>query len=643
MEQTTLDRRYPLLMTGLFLLYGLIFGIGVNLFYYPLLNSSDEVLFWSTIFTVFFVFVFSGAIYYSMSKLQDLARTSREQLETQTQRLEHLVSNMPGLVFRCRPDQHWTMLFLSDGVEELTGYTPGELLHNRDQSYGDLVLPEDYPDLRDVVDRHLEEDTSYTSEYRIRSRDDEVKWVWEQGRPVRDERSDDVLLEGFILDITERKRAEQRAKTARKEALYEARHDSLTGLYDREWFLEQAEEQLNERNGSTLAFCILDVDNFIQINDFYGHWVGNSFLRQVGNWLSESVHEDDLLGRLGADEFAFTFPCLPDQDPAELLRERLGELSRRFHVQGIELHRSVTVGIGLYPEHGDNLVELMAAANRALNRGKETMSERITVFREEDRQHLEARVSTAERLMRALGEDRLQVVYQPIVNTQTGETTFQEALLRIHDEEGNELTMGEFREIVHDGQVTGRLDRWVVEQVLRQIRPHVGDPPFRRVAINLFPPTVVDRGFYSDLEDMLEEFDFPTDRLLIEISEKLLQDDRRQAGRMIREMSRDKPFHFVLDDFGVGHGSFQTLKTLPMNYLKIDGSFITGLTESELDRNFVRTIASLCRDLDITAVGEWIEDKETANLLQDLGVPNQQGFHHARPSPLEECLTATPG
>jgi diguanylate cyclase (GGDEF)-like protein/PAS domain S-box-containing protein len=558
--------------------------------------------------------------------------------ENQTS-LTKLLSNLPGTVYRCQNNQDWTMTFISERCEKLTGYTAEQFLEE-DIEFGDLIHPDDREFVWKSIQESLHDDEPFELEYRLIDRQNNERWVYERGQGI-EVNGGERVLEGFIEDITDVKKTEQAAERARNAAVYQARHDVLTGLPNRRWFLQQVEDLIENYDSDEepeYAFCIVDLHNFKQINDFYGHWVGNKLLSQCGQWLETAIPDEDLIGRLGGDEFGLFIKLDTNKACRDYLLNLLGDLQNTFEIEDVSITQRINVGIARYPDHGDSMENMITSANLALNRSKEINNRDIAIFKETDRETIEKRVTAGEEILEALNNYRLRIYYQPVVDVRDQTIMMQEALLRILSPDGDLMTLGSFKEILNDGRITSRLDRWIVRRILDETIDYIGSDIMPMISINLFPPSIVDRSFFGEIRSLIDDVDYPKDKVVIEISEELLLSHQKHAKQNIIEATEEEELNFALDDFGVGHGSFKTLKTLPLRFLKIDGTFIQNLPSNAMDQNFVGTIANLCQDIDLDVVGEWIEDEETSELLSSMGVPFHQGYFYFDPQPLSYWL-----
>lgn len=292
-------------------------------------------------------------------KHMELALVERER------QLATLMGNLPGLAYRCRNDEYWTMLFVSSGCNALTGYEPEELIDNAVRSYASLIHPDDLQAGTDEVNAAIAEKRPFAMEYRIRRKDGGTIWVWEQGRAVVE---DDSLIEGIIMDITDRKLMEQ-------ELAQLAIRDSLTGLYNRRELERRFKEEFARasRYDRPLSLLWIDVDHFKTVNDQFGHHVGDEVLRQLSSLLEKDIRHVDYVARYGGEELVIVLPEMAAAEAmrtAERIRKTVGE-ARIDRSEGEPIRVSVSIGVAGYPDHGKSAEDLFRAADRAMYEAKQ--------------------------------------------------------------------------------------------------------------------------------------------------------------------------------------------------------------------------------------------------------------------------------
>lgn len=292
-------------------------------------------------------------------------RNAESMIRRRDRQLVTLMDNLPGLAYRCLYDEHWTMKFVSSGCADLTGYEPDELIDNRVTSYAALIR-DDQPDrLVSAVESAIGSAELFSLEYRIERKDGQEIWVWERGRAVVDE--DELVLEGIIIDITDRKLLED-------ELSERATRDALTGLLDRREATRLLDEEILRARRYQRPFALLwiDLDHFKQVNDKMGHMAGDTVLRAISQLLLTKVRQVDLVSRFGGEEFVVVLPEM-DAVQAEQSAERLRHLVESIPLQldnGRSVRLTMSVGVAIFPDHGDDAPKLIAAADRAMYQAK---------------------------------------------------------------------------------------------------------------------------------------------------------------------------------------------------------------------------------------------------------------------------------
>lgn len=436
------------------------------------------------------------------------------------------------------------------------------------------------------------------------------------------------------LDITERKVAEARLT-------WLAERDPLTGLYNRRFFQEAVSRGLSHaRHGAVL---LMDLDQFKDINELSGHQAGDQLLREVATRLYEAFGHRATLARLGGDEFALLLEGA-DGEQAVSIAQQAGHLleSRVFDVGG-QRHRVISsTGIVLFPLHGDNAADLLANADMAMYEAKTAGGQGWHLLSTETgtKDELQNRVYWIERLQQALEEDDFTLMVQPIMHLESREIRHYEVLLRMHDDDRRLISPGHFIPVAeHSGQIVP-LDRWVLRHTLRALAC------LRQqgisLAVNLSGRSLHDAGLERYLADELAASGADPSDLILEITETAAVTDFATA-RGVLQAIRDLGCQTALDDFGVGFSSFHYLGQLPVDYIKIDGSFIRTLTTNAESRVIVRAIADIATGFGKKAIAEFVDKESSLPLLRDYGIAFGQGFHLGKPIPLVEAFGSIPG
>ncbi len=421
------------------------------------------------------------------------------------------------------------------------------------------------------------------------------------------------------------------------EARRQAATDELTGLPNRREFGSQLRSHLARAGArdEPLALLIIDIDRFKELNDALGHHAGDAVLAQIGPRLRSVLRTDDILARLGGDEFAV---LLPGARSAEEVGVRIARaLEERFPVEGIDVQVLASVGIAVFPEHGQDASTLMRRADVAMYQAKTSRSGHAFYAQEQDRNTRE-RLELIGELRDAVTLGQLVVHYQPIVDLATGAVTEVEALVRWQHPDRGLLAPGEFVPLCEQTGVMRQLTDHVLETALAQGARWRSEGLDIGVAVNVSASTLLEAGWADAVTAALERWSTPPARLRIEITEDALLVDQERALAVVRCLG-EAGVGVSLDDFGTGYSSLALLKQLAVDELKIDRSFVDSALEDTADAAIVQAVAGLARQLGLRAVAEGVEDEATLRAVAAWGATFAQGYYLSRPVAAAE-LTA---
>jgi diguanylate cyclase (GGDEF)-like protein/PAS domain S-box-containing protein len=469
-------------------------------------------------------------------------------------------------------------------------------------------------------------------------RDGSSMAIEESAAPLLDRAG--AVIGGVMVfrDVTATRRMAQRITWA-------ATHDSLTGLVNRREFESRVEAALlSARNSETHhVLCYLDLDQFKVVNDTCGHAAGDAMLKQLAGVLQARLRESDTLARLGGDEFGVLLEGCP-LDRAQLIAADLLAAVRDHRFQWEGKAFAVGVSIGLVAIHAGtgSRAEVFSAADTACYAAKEQGRNRVCVFQSSDADMAQRRneMGWASRLTRALEEERLTLYYQPYLalGQNSAEGQHIEILLRLIDEDGALVAPGSFLPAAERYNIMPAIDRWVVKTVFaryRDLLEQMGAP--LTCAINLSGTTLNSDGILEFIREQSERYQLPHGAICFEITETAAINNMRHATQFMRDL-KALGFGFALDDFGIGTSSLAYLKTLPVDYLKIDGSFIRNIVNDPVDRAMADTINRVGHIMGLQTVGEFAESAEVIGELRALGVDFAQGYGVQRPRALPAPL-----
>jgi diguanylate cyclase (GGDEF)-like protein len=417
---------------------------------------------------------------------------------------------------------------------------------------------------------------------------------------------------------------------------HQATHDRLTDLPNRAALHQQAGRKLlgARRSGTLAALMLLDLDRFKEVNDTLGHEQGDHLLVEVAHRLRDVLRHNDLLARLGGDEFA-VLAVLPHRGAVGEVATRVhAALARPFDVAGVAVELGASIGIALQPDHGDDVSTLLRRADVAMYQAKRAGTGIETYDRERDPYSPE-RLKLLGELRRGIDNDELVLHFQPKVALSSGRVIGVEALVRWQHPARGLLGPGDFLEVAERTGVITDVTRWVLDAAVRQChewRLRGTDLP---VAINLAAANVVDVALPDQIERTLRRWDVPAELLACEISEDTVMGDPRRATEVLERL-RALGVRLSLDDFGTGHSSLSYLKRLPLDEVKIDRSFVTGMAVDPSDAAIVRSTIDLARHLALDVVAEGVETEEVLDVLVALECDVAQGYLLSRPLPADQ-------
>lgn len=516
---------------------------------------------------------------------------------------------------------------LNEHGVKLTGYTESELLGT--------ALAKMFS-----ADNWLETKTRFTAllngqlhlaaqESELINKQGETKQIaWLHSR--LDNRDDDAVILSVGLDTTDKREADRRL-------IWMAEHDPLTDLCNRHKFMEEFEKSqrtaIRYHHNNTLLY--LDLDQFKDINDTSGHLVGDELLKRVAQTLKSVVRFTDLVARLGGDEFAVLMPENDDRGAKVLASKILQQLAAiQLEYGGVKHKITASMGIVHFPLNNASIHELMSFADLAMYKSKSIGHGHFHTFSLDDqtREDLENRVFWKHQIETALEQDLFILYFQPILALQTDIVDHYEALIRMKDAHSGEITMpGNFIPVAEQVGLIQSIDEYVIHHSIKKLAILQADSIDLRIAVNLSAATIDSPSLLPLLKRLIKQYQISADRLIFEVTETVAVANLQQAKKAMNAI-KALGCQFALDDFGVGFSSFNYMRELPVNIVKIDGIFIQNLDHNAADQLFVKALVDVAKGLGLKTVAEFVETPEVLTLLHSYGVDFAQGYYIGRPA-----------
>jgi len=459
--------------------------------------------------------------------------------------------------------------------------------------------------------------------------------IQDSAAPIRDRAGNMIGAVMVFHDVSKERRLHRALH-------YQASHDALTGLINRREFenrLTAAVDDAKQDKEARHALLYLDLDQFKLVNDTCGHPAGDQLLKQITGVLQSRVRGGDTLARLGGDEFGILLTdCSLDQAMriGESLRQAIRDY--RFVWQGGVLEVGASIGIVGISNETATVATVMSAADVACYSAKDSGRNRVQLYKPDNMPERHREMHWVSKLTRACDESSFELFYQPIVPIVAGanEREHFELMLRLKDESGAWVTPAEFIPAAERYNVMPSIDRWVVREALDHVvhRAESGMKPYT-IAVNLSGTSLNDERFLEYLINELGRNNLAPGAVCFEITETAAIANLSNVVHFMREL-KSHGCHFALDDFGSGLSSFMYLKTLPVDYLKIDGQFVENVTRDPIDRSMVEAISQVGKAMGIQTIAERVESQEVFDELGRLGIGFAQGYHVARPKTAKE-------
>lgn len=453
------------------------------------------------------------------------------------------------------------------------------------------------------------------------------------------EEKDHALLQLQEFNRMLESRVEERTQEierANRELEYLALHDGLTGLPNRSLLMDRLQQAVNDaqRNNDKVAFILMDLDRFKDINDALGHHIGDMLLCEVGNRINTVLRRADTIARLGGDEFSIVIPACSDENASIVARKIMREMDAPFELNDNYFYVGGSLGIAMYPEHGGDVSILLQKADVAMYAAKRS-NKGFAFYDPELDDNSSSKLTLLSELKNAITNEELVLYFQPQVDVKTGNTCGVEALVRwIHKEKGM-IPPDDFISIAEHSGLINSLTMWVLNAALCSAAEWRQKGLNVKMAVNISARNLRDPGFPEIVGDLLDKWYVEPKYLVLEITESFVMEDPVQAMKVLTRLD-EMGVMLSIDDFGTGYSSLAYLQKLPVDEIKIDKSFVFGMTDNPDSIKIVRSIIDLSHNLGISVVAEGVENKPVWDRLEKFGCETVQGFYMSKPLPFSE-------
>lgn len=523
-------------------------------------------------------------------------------------------------------------VYFSPKWKSYLGYEDYEI-KNTYTEWENLLHPEERDEVTlKITSYTLSKEGSYESTYRMRCKNGEYKWIYSKGKAIRNEEGKVIRIAGSHTDITEKKLLEDKISSM-------AYIDKLTELPNRLLFEEKVNELIEVKKLTNEGFALIymDIDNFKHINDMLGHEFGDLLLKAIANILKDFIKSPNFVARSGGDEFAIIFDNIKDRKSVvNEVEKLLKELRRSWSINSQDFYVSYSVGISVYPEHGINLSSLFKSADIAMYYVKKGMKDNYCFYSLEIENKNLNLIKKVNYLRQAIKKKEFYLLYQPIIDLNSGEVIGGEALIRWNHPIIGNIPPMEFIPLAEESGLINDIDKWVLETVLthkkewkEKLNSNI------KISINMSGKKVTSDKVISEIRDLLNERNINPKEIQFEVTETSIMKDLEHSTYILRKI-KELGIGIALDDFGTGYSSLTYLKKLPIDIVKLDREFINNVINKESDLVIVEHIINLIHDLNLEIVAEGIEIEEQRLILRERKCNYGQGYLFSKPIAKEE-------
>lgn len=520
--------------------------------------------------------------------------------------------------------------YVSPACEKLTGY-PSEIFYQNAHYMNSIIHEADRKKWMTHVHEIDDERDTETLDIRIVTKSGETKWIKHVCASVLDSSGKQIGVRASNIDITDQKNHEHQIFNM-------AYYDPLTNLPNRRLFEQNLEAMIEKarQDDDTFSVMFLDLDRFKNINDSFGHKLGDKVLTAVTQLVTDYCNQQCLLSRFGGDEFVLICSEIETSEQAEeFASEIIRKIEQPIFIDDISIYISASIGVAFYPEDGDDMTTLIRNADTAMYQSKKHVSNKVLFYNAEFGDEATHFISTEHSIHKALDNNEFVPYYQPKIDMSSGKIIGAEALARWINPEQGIIMPDKFISVAEETSQIVDIGRQITEKVLVDMNEWKTVNCEIPVSVNVSVRQFSNNSYFSELLELLKSYNVGTQDLQIEITEQVFLGDLVMAKRRLSEF-RSAGFKIALDDFGTGYSSMSYLHELPIDILKIDKSFVDNIGHDEKSLAIMKAISSLSRDLNYEMIAEGVENEQQKNILLGLDCIDAQGYYFHKPMPKEQ-------
>ena len=543
-------------------------------------------------------------------------------------KLSLAIDQSPSSVLIC--DKFWKIEYSNSKFSQLTGHLSKDIVAKHPKELNENnTLSNDNIQMWDNIQLQVERVGVWQGEVHSTRKNGERFWEQISITPIKDDANTPTHFLILGEDISIRKRYEH-------QLLRQANYDILTGLPNRMLALDRLKQALAQarRDKLLVGLMFLDLDNFKHINDTMGHDNGDSLLIEASRRISSCIRGSSTVARLGGDEFLVILPSINTPEAAEHIAERiLQTFSLPYTLENQEVFVSTSIGIAIYPSDSHDGTALLQHADAAMYQAKEKGKSAYQRFLPEMKQHSNDRLQIESQLRRALELNELEVYYQPIVESATGDIVGAEALLRWNNASMGVIPPDKFIPLAEESGLIISIGDWVLDTACKQMKQWQIDTGLDlTIAVNVSPRQFRDGNFVDSVKNILSRYNLTPHFLELEITERLILDDSIETSDIFESLD-EMGVKLSIDDFGTGYSALGYLKSYPFDTLKIDKSFVQDVIEEKEDAALVTAIITMAHSLGLKVIAEGVEEASQLEFLNSRECDYAQGYYFNRPVP----------